>query len=144
MVFFFEARPMISVATNSFVFPLSNPHLKESYMKFLSFGRSALGLLLVLLSACLLSSVYGRPQPAAQGYHLIKTISLPPAPGGGEYYDYLTLDDAARLVYVSHGTEVVVLNADDYSVVGKVEGLSRCHGIGVAKDRGKGLTTNAV
>ncbi len=111
-------------------------------MKFLSFGRFALGLFLVLLSACFLPSVYGRPQPAAQGYHLIKTISLPPAPGGGEYYDYITLDDAARRVYVSHGTEVVVLNADDYSVVGKVEGLTRAHGVAIVKELGKGFITD--
>ena len=58
-------------------------------MKCLGFGRFALGLFLALLSACFLSSVYGRPKPAASGYHLIKTISLPPAPGGGEYYDYV-------------------------------------------------------
>jgi DNA-binding beta-propeller fold protein YncE len=118
----------------------TNP--KESYMKFSSIGRFTVGLFLVLLSAFFLSSVYGRPQPAAQGYHLIKTISLPPAPGGGEYYDYLTLDDAARRVYVSHGTEVVVLNADDYSVVGKVEGLVRAHGVAVVKELGKGFITD--
>jgi hypothetical protein len=43
---------------------------------------------------------------------------------------------------VSHGTEVVVLNADDYSVVGKIEGLSRCHGIAVARELGKGFITD--
>jgi hypothetical protein len=68
-------------------------------------------------------------QPAGSGYHLIKTISLPPAPGGDEYYDYITVDAEARRVYVSHGTEVVVLNADNYAVVGKIGGLARRHGI---------------
>src|SRR5579864_4674094 len=111
-------------------------------MKFSSFGRFAVGLFLVLLGACFLSGSYARPKPAASSYHLIKKVSLPPAPGGGEYYDYITVDAEARRVYVSHGAEVVVLNADDYSVVGKIEGLARCHGIAIVKDLGKGFITD--
>jgi hypothetical protein len=111
-------------------------------MKFSSLGRFAVGLFLALLGACFLSGSSARPKPAASGYHLLKTVSLPAAAGGGEYYDYISVDAEARRVYVSHGTEVVVLNADDYSVAGKIEGLSRCHGIAVAKDLGKGFITD--
>jgi hypothetical protein len=111
-------------------------------MKSLGFGRFAVVLFLALLSTWLLSAVHARPKPEASGYHLVKTISLPPAPGGGEYYDYITVDPEARRVYVSHGTEVVVLNADNYSVVGKVEGLTRSHGIVVVQELGKGFITD--
>ena len=111
-------------------------------MKFSELGRFAVGLLLALFGACFISGSYARPKPAEGGYHLIKTVSLPPALGGGEYYDYITVDESARRVYVSHGTEVVILNADDYSVVGKIEGLTRCHGVAVAKDLGKGFITD--
>ncbi|HEY2459035.1 MAG TPA: hypothetical protein VGI13_17140 [Candidatus Acidoferrum sp.] len=111
-------------------------------MKRLHFGCLAIGLFLASLSTSSLPSVYAQPKPGASGYHLIKTISLPPAPGGGEYYDYLTVDNAARRVYVSHGTEVVVLNADDYSVVGKVEGMNRAHGIAIVQELGKGFVTD--
>src|ERR1700680_966987 len=111
-------------------------------MKFSSIGRFAAGVFLLLFGACFLSGSYARPKPAASGYHLLKTVSLPPAPGGGEYYDYISVDAGARSVYVSHGTEVVVLNADDYSVLGKIEGLSRCHGVAVARDLGKGFITD--
>src|ERR1700688_4590900 len=64
---------------------------RSSYMKFFGFDRCAVGLFLAFISACFLSSVYARPKPAASSYHLIKTISLPPAPGGGEYYDYIVI-----------------------------------------------------
>jgi DNA-binding beta-propeller fold protein YncE len=111
-------------------------------MKFSMRGYFAAGLFLASFSACFLPGSYAQPKPAAPGYHLLKTVSLPPAAGGGEYYDYISVDAAARRVYVSHGTEVVVLNADDYSVVGKIEGLTRCHGIAVAKDLGKGFITD--
>jgi len=107
-----------------------------------SLVRFTAGLFLVLFGACFWSGSFAGPTPAAGGYHLIKTVSLPPAPGGGEYYDYISVDPEARRVYVSHGTEVVVLNADDYSVAGRIEGLSRCHGIAVARDLGKGFITD--
>lgn len=117
--------------------------LKRSvYMKLSRIGRLAAGLSLTFVGACFLSGTHAQPKPADSGYHLLKTISLPAAPGGAEYYDYITIDAAARRVYVSHGTEVVVLNADDYSVVGKIEGLSRSHGIAIAKDLGKGFITD--
>src|SRR3984893_7076667 len=111
-------------------------------MKSLGFGRFAVVLFLALLSTWLLSAVHARPKPEASGYHLVKTISLPPAPGGGEYYDYITVDAEARRVYVSHGTEVVILNADDYTVMGKIEGLPRCAGVAGRKDLGKGFITD--
>jgi hypothetical protein len=111
-------------------------------MKRLGLGQFAKVLFLALLSACLFSRVQAQPKPGASGYHLIKTISLPPAAGGGEYYDYLTIDAEARRVYVSHGSEVVVLNADDYSVVGRVEGMTRSHGIAIVKELSKGFITD--
>ena len=71
------------------------------------------------------------------GYHLIKKISLGAAPGGGEYFDYVTVDSAARRVYLSHGAEVKVLDADNFSVVGTISGLKRCHGLVVLPELGK-------
>jgi len=105
-------------------------------MKSSSLRRFAAGLLFTVVAASFLMALPVR-QKAASGYHLIKTVSLPPAPGGDEYYDYLTVDADARRLYVSHGTEVVVLNADNYSVVGKIGGLTRSHGIAIARDLGK-------
>ena len=34
--------------------------------------------------------------PPASGYHLIKKVQLGAAPGGGEYFDYVSVDTAAR------------------------------------------------
>jgi hypothetical protein len=111
-------------------------------MRPLASGRFAAGVLVAFFGTAFLAGSWARPKPAAAGYHLLKTISLPAAPGGDEYYDYITVDADARRVYVSHGSEVVVLNADNYSVVGKIEGLSRSHGIAIAKDLGKGFISD--
>ena len=111
-------------------------------MKVCTLGRFAMSLFFALLSAGFLLGAHAQEKPSAPGYHLIKTISLPPAPGGDEYYDYITIDTDTRRVYVSHGAEVVVLNADDYSVVGRISGLIRSHGIALVKELGKGFVTD--
>ena len=73
-------------------------------MKFSSLVRITGGLLLAASGACFLTGMHAQPKPAAPGYHLLKSVTLPDAPGGGEYYDYVSVDPVARRVYVSHGT----------------------------------------
>src|ERR1700736_5480750 len=80
--------------------------------------------------------------PPGPGYHLIQKIPLGAAPGGGEYFDYVTVDSAARRVYLSHGAEVKVLDADNFSIVGTISGLKRCHGVVVLPELGKGFITD--
>ena len=75
---------------------------------------------------------------AAAGYHLIKNISVP----GNGGWDYLAVDDAARRVYVSHGTEVDVLNADSGKIAGKIPDLQGVHGIAIAPDLGRGFISD--
>ena len=70
-------------------------------MKCSGLGRLTLSLSFVLFGAYALSS------SQAAGYHLLKKVPLAAAPGGGEYFDYITVDAPARRIYVSHGTEVV-------------------------------------
>jgi len=111
-------------------------------MKASTLARLAVTLLIVLGGWCLCLVTYASPKPAASGYHLIKTIPLPPAPGNTEYFDYITVDPDARRVYVSHATEVVVLNADDYTVAGRIGNLTLCHGVALVKELGKGFITD--
>src|SRR5258708_26430832 len=94
-----------------------------------------------LISFVLLGAV-ALAAPAGPGYQLIKKIPLGAARGGGEYFDYVTVDSAARRVYLSHGAEVKVLDADTFSVVGTISGLKRCHGVLVLPDLGKGFISD--
>lgn len=81
-------------------------------------------------------------KPAAKagpsGYALAKTISIP----GDEGWDYVGVDSDARRVYVSHGSHVVVLDADSYAIVGDIPDTSGVHGIAVAPELGRGFTSN--
>lgn len=72
------------------------------------------------------------------GYRVAKEIPV----GGEGGWDYLTVDSAARRLYVSHATKVVVLDADNGKVVGSISDLSGVHGIAVAHELGRGFISN--
>jgi len=91
----------------------------------------------------LLMFAFGLPAAAQSGsYHLLKKVPLGAAAGGGEYFDYLAADSGARRIYVSHGTEVKVVDADTGAVVGTITGFKKCHGIVVPDGSGKGFITD--
>ncbi len=72
------------------------------------------------------------------GYHLIKKIAL----GGPGRWDYLTLDSAARRLYITRETRVVVMNVDTGQVVGEVKDTPGVHGVAIAPELGRGFTSN--
>jgi hypothetical protein len=78
------------------------------------------------------------PSPSSSGYHVIKTVSVP----GEEGWDYLAVDSDARRVYISHGSHVVAMNADTYAIEGDIPDTPGVHGIAVARDLGRGFTSN--
>ena len=78
------------------------------------------------------------PAPGPSGYKVIKSVPI----GGEGGWDYITVDSDARRIYVSHGTQVVVLDADTYAVVGSIPDTQGVHGIAIASDLGRGFTSN--
>jgi DNA-binding beta-propeller fold protein YncE len=76
--------------------------------------------------------------PATGGYHVTRKV---PIPGQGGW-DYLTVDEGARRLYVSHGTQVEVLDVDSGAIVGKIEKTPGVHGIAIAPESGRGFVSN--
>ena len=105
-------------------------------MKGSGMSKVAVALLISLCGVAALAS------PPESGYHLIKRVPLGKAAGGAEYFDYITVDADGRRIYVSHGSEVKVLDADNFSVVGTISGLKRCHGVALVPELGKGFITD--
>src|SRR5882672_9436322 len=62
--------------------------------------------------------------------------------GGEGGWDYLTVDGDNRRLYVSHATQVEVLNADTHEKIGVIPNLQGVHGIGIVATKGRGITTN--
>jgi YVTN family beta-propeller protein len=66
-----------------------------------------------------------------------------PIPGQGGW-DYLIIDNAARRLYVSHETQVEVLDVDSGAIVGRVLKTPGVHGIAIAADLGRGFVSNGL
>jgi DNA-binding beta-propeller fold protein YncE len=75
---------------------------------------------------------------AATGYHVLGEIAI----GGEGGWDYLTADSAARRLYVSHGTHVVVVDLDAGKIVGDIPNTPGVHGIALATDVNRGFISN--
>ncbi len=72
------------------------------------------------------------------GYHLIKKLAI----GGEGGWDYLTVDSAARRLYVTRSTRVIVLDADSGARVGEIPNTAGVHGVALARELDRGFTSN--
>ena len=76
---------------------------------------------------------------AAQGqYAKVGEVPI----GGGNGWDYATVDSAAKRLYVSHATEVVVIDLATDKVVGKIPAGPGVHGIAIAPGLNRAYITN--
>ena len=96
-------------------------------------ARATFCLLVTFLMSLLLMGA-----PSIGGYSVTKKI---PIAGQGSF-DYLTVDEVGRRLYVSHGTQVEVLDVDSGSVVGNIPNTLGVHGIAIATEFGRGFVSN--
>jgi DNA-binding beta-propeller fold protein YncE len=75
---------------------------------------------------------------SSEVYVLDKKIQLP----GNSGFDYLSIDDANRRLYVSHGVSVNVVDLNTEQPVGEITGMKGVHGIAVANSQNKGFISD--
>jgi YVTN family beta-propeller protein len=75
---------------------------------------------------------------APTGWKILKEIKI----GGEGGWDYLTMDSAARRLYVSHNTHVVVVDPDAGKVVGDIPDTPGVHGIALVPALNRGFVSN--
>src|SRR5215510_9204077 len=75
---------------------------------------------------------------APTGWKILKEIKV----GGEGGWDYLAMDSAARRLYVSHATHVVVIDPDAGKVVGDIPDTPGVHGIALAPALNRGFVSN--
>jgi len=93
---------------------------------------------IAVLAAISVVGSSSRAAPGSSGYHVVKTIPVP----GDDGWDYVAVDPDARRVYISHGTHVVVMNADTYAIEGDISDTPGVHGIAIAPDLGRGFISS--
>src|SRR5437588_7658302 len=62
--------------------------------------------------------------------------------GGVGGFDYISIDSSARRLYVSHGTQVEVLDADNGKIIGTIADTPGVHGAAIAAAFKRGFTSN--
>jgi len=86
------------------------------------------------LLVCVL--LFAAAAPAATpGYHLTKNIRI----GGQGFWDYLSIDQSTRRLFVSHGTHVAVVDLDTDRVAADIPDAPGVHGIALAPELGRGF-----
>lgn len=100
--------------------------------------RVAAWRLSILTLALILTLAFSALPAAAQGYSVLKKILI----AGQGSWDYLTVGEAARRLYVSHGTQVEVVDVDTLVVVGNIPKTPGVHGIAIAPELGRGFVSN--
>jgi len=96
--------------------------------------RLLLSLLAVSVPALLALPSLG----AEHDYHFLKEIPV----GGEGGWDYLSIDETARRLYVSHDPKVVVIDLEKDTVVGEIADTPGVHGFAIAPELGRGFSSN--
>jgi len=89
-------------------------------------------------SALIVTSIIVATFQTSTGY---KVETRYPVPGNGGF-DYVTIDSAARRLYLSHGTQVDVVNPDNGQLIGTIPDTPGVHGIAIAPEFKHGFTSN--
>jgi DNA-binding beta-propeller fold protein YncE len=103
---------------------------KRSFLPRWWFAALVLTLIVMIAAAALAA-----PGP---GYKVTNTYKV----GGEGGWDYLIADAAARRLYISRGTHVIVLDMDSGKTVGDITDTPGVHGIALAPELGRGFISN--
>ncbi len=93
-----------------------------------------------LLSAILLTGGLASNAQKKSAYRISGVYSI--QSGGG--YDYLTVDSASDNLYISHGSQVNVLNKNTGDSVDVIKAGKDVHGIALVQAMGKGYISNGT
>jgi DNA-binding beta-propeller fold protein YncE len=105
--------------------------------------RPATGMLVAVAATTVVAATVMRPAPdvpvpAPPHYGFITQIALP----GDGGWDYLSIDAAARRLYVAHGDHVDVVDIDHNTVVGRIVDTQGVHGVAIAHQLGRGYASD--
>ena len=89
----------------------------------------------VLVSLALCSPLLAQGDAA---YKVVQKVTV----GGDGGWDYLIVDPAARRLYVTRATRVMVFDADSLKQVGEIPNTNGVHGVALAPELSRGFASN--
>jgi DNA-binding beta-propeller fold protein YncE len=78
------------------------------------------------------------PPGGSTGYHVSRRILI----GGEGFWDYLTYDAVRHRLFLSHATQVEVVDEASGKVIGRIPETPGVHGIALAQDLGRGFVSD--
>ncbi len=79
-----------------------------------------------------------KTEAQSSGFYLIKKTVI----GGEGGWDYLSVDSGNDRLYISHSTQVEVLDSKTHQKIGTIPNLKGVHGVLAVPEAGRGITTN--
>jgi DNA-binding beta-propeller fold protein YncE len=96
-------------------------------------------LLLVMLLVGVVAPASGQaPAGGGTSYHVARKIPV----GGEGSWDYLTYDAVRHRLFLSHATQVEVVDEANGTIIGRIRETPGVHGIALAQDLGRGFVSN--
>jgi len=96
-------------------------------------------ILVSMASVALLITLWCAPTAAAPpDYKVIKRIPV----GGEGGWDYLTIDSAARRLYIARSNRVQVVDLEQGTLAGEVPNCPGIHGVALVPEKDRGYTSN--
>jgi DNA-binding beta-propeller fold protein YncE len=74
----------------------------------------------------------------AAPYKLVKEIPI----GGAGGWDYLSIDAKARRLYVTHADKIEIIDLDNDTVLAEIANTPGVHGFALARELGRGFSSN--
>lgn len=95
--------------------------------------KKSISFLAIIIGVAVLNSA-----SAQNDFHILKTFHI--QSGGG--WDYIAVGPGNNRLYVSHGTQVNILNQTTGDSIGVIENTTGVHGIAFDKSQNRGYTSN--
>lgn len=92
---------------------------------------------LLLITVLMSGSVFAQNKP---GYHIVNDFPIKSAGG----WDYITVDSISDKLYVSHGSQVNILNKTTGDSIGIITATKDVHGVALVHALGKGYISNGT
>ena len=91
----------------------------------------------IAVALLIISPAVFHAAPQDSGYRVLRSIKL----GGQGGWDYVSVDSAARRVYIPRSTHILVIDADSGKQVADIQGMNGLHGVAVAPEFNRGFVT---
>jgi DNA-binding beta-propeller fold protein YncE len=95
--------------------------------------KKIIALSIILVAASILNGLIAQKE-----FHIVKTFHIQSAGG----WDYIAVGPGNNRLYVSHGTQVNILDKTTGDSIGVIENTTGVHGIAFDKSQNKGFTSN--